>query len=403
LLLMLFVGIFTFVLSGCKFGEGDDGLEALAKKKRLLNYHCAFTLPSVLGSDSSFVDLGPDGLNINWDNYSNIGIIGKEFQIKKDTTGEAALPLPLLFSYNRYLSTNVSIENQFTVLSYDFSSYSKHSNGEAYATDVNIVYPFERLIMAKGDTLKANVDSIPLDFHLQDGKLSTIQEKYYIALGRAKAICTNKDVVLIDSACCRMEHDHSAQSDKYVLLDSKIAIIRLSLIVPVQNEYTLLDYLRIKNMSGNSYYIDKIQFSNNNENPAAISRAQLNLTTGWMEAQNSAISYLTITDEEHFWNHQDIAREDAQNWYAVSDEGSSWGTSIYVALPCTQEGQLEISPMVTVTIKQGSSSEVKQFYGTINPVTINEGGYYITSPVRLYESKDHAITPAQIFLTPTCK
>jgi len=402
LICLLHVAIFLSLLTSCKFGEGEDGLEALTKKKRLLNYHCSIALPTLLQNDSVVLDdMGVSGLNINWESYSDIAVMGKEFQVQKDTFGDASLPFPLKLSYNRYLDSNIELEDSYSVLSYDFSAYTKHGNGEYYATPVNFVYPYRRIITSSGDTLKANADSIPIDFNYQDGLLSSIQERFYLAMGHSLAICDKNDVTMVDSAHCHLGHDHDSQRHRRVLLDTKIAIVRLSLIVPAQEDYTLREFIQGKNMSGYSYYVDKVQLHNLKDNGSGISRAQLNLNSGWMEPQKSAINYLTITDEKnHFRNHSEIARKDEQVWSTGSEEKASWGTSIYVAIPCTEEGFLEISPMIVVTIKEYTQSTAKQYYGTIDPVKLKEGGYYITSPIKLYDSREKADNPAQLFMTP---
>lgn len=382
LILPLVLASFPIVLTGCKFGDGEDGLEALAQKKRLLNYHCAFTLPSLAPCDTAMVDLGIEGLNVNWEPFSAIGVMGNEFQIEKDTTGLASFPVPQVLSYNRYLSRNCELVDGLSVLSYDFASYAKHSNGEAYATSVHFVYPYARVITSTGDTLKSCVDSIPMDFHLQDGKLSTIQKKYYIAMGHARAICSNKDVVMVDSACCHLDHDHTSYSADRILLDTKIAILRLSFIVPAQEDFSLIEYLRGLNISGYDYYIDQIQISNQKEDVNGFSRAQLNLRTGWMEPAPAANSFITLNDANHFWNCQDI---------------------LYVAIPCTEEGTLDMDPLITISLRQGNPSTTTRYYGKLAPIVLKEGGYYLSSPIKLYRQMEQIDSPAQLYLTPTCR
>lgn len=402
ILATVFVSFSSF-LTGCKFGDGENGLEALAKKKRLLNYHCAITLPSLAPCDTALVDLGAEGLNVNWETFSAIAVMGNEFQIKKDTTGLAALPVPQVLSYNRYLSRNCELVDGFSVLAYDFSSYAKHSNGDAYATSVNFIYPYERLISSKGDTLKSCADSIPMDFHLQDGKLSTIQKKYYIAMGHARAICSNKDVVMVDSAYCQMNHDHFSNSEDRILLDTKIAVLRLSFIVPAQEDFSLIDYLRGLNISGYDYYIDQIQVSNQKEEASGFSRVQLNLRTGWMEPTPAANTFVTLNDANHFWNCQDIKRENGQSLVAIGGETSTWGTTLFVAVPCTEEGTLDIDPLITVSLKQGNPATTTRFYGKLEPITLKEGGYYLSSPIKLYRQMEKIDSPAQLYMTPTCR
>lgn len=434
----MLLATFTFVVTGCKFGDGEDGLEALAQKKRLLNYHCAVAMPFLSGSEGIqgdkalfgsegtvgegiqgdkalygsegtvgdralsngeevLVDMGPKGLYMGWRPFADIAVIGDEFRIQKDTLESASYLSPIKLSYIRYLSTNSEVQGDFTVLNYEFSSYAKHGNGESYATLVNFVYPFERLIMSNGDTLLCNADSIPMDFNDQDGTLSTIEERYFVALGRGRAVCSNKDVVMRDSACCQVGHDHFSYSEDRILMDAKIAILRLSLIVPAQDDFTLLEFVRSMNMSGTYLYVDKIQISNRESEASGISRAQLNLETGHMEAQPSAVSYLILNDSgNHFTQSLDIPREESQSWLYEGDYAFSWGTTVYVAVPCVEEGQLAMSPMVTVTLKNELGTAVK-YYGTVSPRLLKEGGYYITTPIRLFDSIEKATSPALLY------
>ncbi len=399
---MPILAIFSLLLTGCKFGDGEDGMEELAKKKRVLNYHCSVTLPSFYPCDTALVDMGPDGMNVNWRIFSDIAVMGSEFHIQKDTIESASYPVPFKLSYNRYLSPNCIQEGNLSILSYDFSSNARHGNGDDYSTLINLVYPYERVIMSSGDLLLSNADSIPMDFNDQDGKLSSIEERYFIALGRSRAVCTNSDVLLTDHPVCQLNHDHASYSDSRILLDPKIAILRLSFIVSSQDDFTLRDYLRGKSMSGNYHYIDKIEISNRELDPSRISRAQLNLNTGWMEPQKSAVDYLVLTDKNHFVNHLEITREESQRFLLEGFDAFSWGTTVYVAIPCTEEGRLTMSPMITVYVKHSEDSIVEKYYGTVSPYQLKEGGYYITTPIRLFESVELATHPAQLYETPAC-
>ena len=386
------------ILSACHFGDKPDGLAALAKKKRQLTYSMSVALPSIAVSDSAIVDYGPDGLNVNWDEHEKLAVMGSEFLVEKDTIGDALWPYPEALDYNRYRNTDTSVVDNETRIPFEFSAYAKHGIGEDYATLINVVYPYNKVVDRNGNPLKARVDSIPFTFTGQDGTLATLRDSYYVALGRARGLCTKTSVVLRDSAECLAGHDHAASADDVLLLDPKVAVVRLSLIVPAQDDFTLLDYLTGLNMSGTTYYVDKIMIGNQLSDAKCIGRTLLNLTTGWMEPQGTSATYLMVQDDARFWNHTQIARSEAQSLADVGGTGASWGTLVYVAFPCVDEGRLEIDPLVTVYVnKVGTSrTETIRYYGRIEATTLCDGCYYVTSPIALYTSAEMATEPAEI-------
>lgn len=386
------------MFSACHFGDGSDGLAALAKKKRQLDYSVSVALPSVAVSDSAIVDYGPDGLNVNWDEHEKLAVMGKEFLVEKDTVGDAAWPYPEALDYNRYSNEEPDVYGTVSAISFDFSAYAAHGLGEDYATLVNVVYPYNKVVDRNGNPLMARVDSIPFSFTGQDGTLAMLRDNYYVALGRARGLCSKTSVTLRDSAECLAGHDHDTLADKMLLLEPKVAIVRLSLVVPAQDDFTLLDFLTGLNMSGTTYYVDKIMIGNQLSDAKCIGRTLLDLTTGWMTPQGTSATYLMVQDIARFWNHPQIARSEAQPLADVGGSGTSWGTSVYVAFPCVDEGRLEIEPLVTVYVnKVGSSrTETIRYYGRVESTTLCDGCYYVTSPIALYTSLDKATEPAQI-------
>ena len=183
---ILFFGcLLANILSACHFGDKPDGLAALAKKKRQLTYSMSVALPSIAVSDSAIVDYGPDGLNVNWDEHEKLAVMGSEFLVEKDTIGDALWPYPEALDYNRYRNTDTSVVDNETRIPFEFSAYAKHGIGEEYATLINVVYPYSKVIDRNGNPLKARVDSIPFTFTGQDGTLGTLAKKYHYVYGKA--------------------------------------------------------------------------------------------------------------------------------------------------------------------------------------------------------------------------
>lgn len=398
---LLFV-ISVSILTACHFGEGDDELKGLAGKTRLLNYNVNLALPSLTISDTPIEDMGPAGLNVNWTKDVEIAVMGQEFVSLPDSLGESSSQLPTKLIYASYTGPQSSVVDNYTQLSFSFSQYAKHSIGEEYATLVNFVYPYRAVIDKQGTPLSADTELIPFDFTGQDGLLSTIRDKYYVGLGRARGVCYKSDVMLRDSSSCQAGHDHRTGGMDRVLLDSKMAVIRLSLVVPAQEDFTLLEFLQGKNMSGQMYYIDRIELSNYNAEASGFNHASLNLNTGWMQSQKKSLRYLSISDENHFWKHPQIRKEDAQTVLELGgDTDTSWGTSVYVAVPCTDDGILDMDPRIVVYVSQSgtTSSTITQYYGAVETVKLQEGCYYITTPIKLYSSKEKLKEPAKIYRT----
>ncbi len=401
------------LLSSCHFGDAEDGLVALAKKKRELDYSVRMTMPTIAASRDVVQDLGPDGLNLNWGNSAAIAVFGDEFVLEKDSSDASVRPAAIELSYDRYLNASALSGDSATELSFDFSAYARHGYGESYATLVNFVYPYSLALDTDGDTLQTDTDSLLFTFTGQDGKLSTLRSQYLVALGRTRAVCSQNEVTVRDSLAedaivaesADMTSSDAADSDDdtpLVHLTPKVAVVRLSLVVEAQRNFTLLEYVKSRNMSDNGLYVDHIVLSNLNADAAGISRTALNLNSGWMQPQSSAVTSLTISDSKYFWDLSEIASDDAQYLGAQGNYLTSWGTSVYVAIPCTQEGVLDWSPQIAVYLRQTGSqlSQDQVLYGRIDDVQLQEGGYYITSPIGLVSDVSKVEQPACICKVP---
>lgn len=390
----------VYALTGCHFGDAKDELYKLSIQTRKLSYSVTIGLPSGTGTQDSIIDLGPEGLKVNFGPSADFAIMGKEFQSGESKS--AVWPNPEVLSYHYYQYGDPVYEDGVSKLSFDYTAYGKHGVGEDYATAICYFYPAGLMKRGNGSTYKARVDSIPLDFTGQDGKLISVRRRYFPALGMASAVCSKSQVVMRDSARCLAGHDHVSSASQMVLLDSKVAIVRLSLVVPAQEDYPLLQYLQSQAFGNSKYYIDQIEIINRQSQPAGISKVNLNLQTGWMEASPISLSGLILKDGQRFRNHDQIMRESPQLLDKVGGQGATWGTLIYVAFPCTQQGYLDMDLDVVVHIgKMGESVDQNYcLYGSVQSIELREGCYYISSPVMLYREKDKIGTSAQIYRVP---
>ena len=379
------------LLTGCRFGN-DDNLASLAKKTRSLHYYTSVSLPTLSYSEETVQDLGPEGLNLNWGREAELAVLADEFVTMKDSTGEIIEPSAVHLVYDYYHDATLKNSDNPAVLDFSFQTKAKHGFGEDYATQMQIVYPYRLVVDEEGEPCSAYCDSLAMDFTGQDGKLSTVREKYFVALGQARAVSSKDDVQLYDSR-------ESDSSSKEVCLQPKVAIVRFSLIVPAQREFTLLEFLHGLNMTQQGYYIERITLTNRHAEARGISKVWLDLESGWMQPQRNAVQRLTLTDADLFWNQEEIQQEEAE---PLANALSSWGTSFYVAFPCTNEGTLPLDLLLSVNLRlTGTSAEQDlHLYGTFQPTVLEEGGYYITSPVRLTQTAEEGKEPTYICKVP---
>ena len=395
------VGACCITLSSCHFGD-DNLLEGLAKKKRTLDYHLTVSLPALQYSSTPVEDWGRQGLNLNWGNSADLAVLGKEFVAEFDSLSMNGHPEPIHLSYDLYRNALAVDTEDSTLLSFDFSAYARHGYGEEYATLLNVFYPFSALMSDDVLQYNAHCDSILLNFTGQDGRLTTLRNNYFYALGRARGICNQTLVQARDSALTESDQADINHNAQVVRMVPKIAIIRLSLVAPLHQDITLLDYVRSKNMLESGYYIDHIHVQNRSTTASGISKAMLNLNTGKTQAQEVALRELTITDSKRFWNHDELHLQDAQFLGAVGEYQLSWGTMLYLAVPCTDGGSLTFDPLITVYIRQVGqpADQAELLYGVVQTAEIQEGGYYITSPIKLQTSVDEIVEPAYICKVP---
>lgn len=388
--LMLSVGVVCTLLTACHFGDDDDGMAALARKKRNLNYQLSLSLPNRGYSRQTVQDLGPEGLNLNWGNREELAVFGQEFVAEADSLAILGYPAPIRLTYDKYLDASAMDPKDSTRLTFQFSAYARHGVGDRYATLVNVVYPYNLLTRPEARTYNTHSDSLWIDFTGQDGLLSHLRQNYFVALGRAKTLCTQNRVQATDSALQVITSADTVWDNQVVQMVPKVAVVRLSLAVQAQSPMTLLDYLNALNMLSPGHYIDHITVRNRHQDAPPCSKALLHLSTGRMEPQEVALNELTLTDPSRFWQHPDIAPEEEQPLGPAGDYLTSWGTSVYLSVPCTDDGALDFAPLITVYIRQVGcpADQAELLYGVAKTVRLEEGGYYLTSPIMLQPTLD---------------
>ena len=279
------------LLTSCHFGDDGDGLEALAKKKRTLNYELTVALPNKGYNRETVQDLGPEGLNLNWGNREELAVFGEEFVATVDSLAINGYPAPIRLTYDKYMDGSAMDPEDSTRLTFQFSASARHGLGDKYATLVNVVYPYSLLTRTEEVKYNTHCDSLWIDFTGQDGLLPHLRERYFVALGRARALCAQNKVQVVDSALEVISDADTVWDHQVVQMVPKVAVVRLSLAVQAQSQMTLLDYLNARNMLSQGYYIDHITVRNRHQDAPACSKVMLRLSTGRMEPQEVAEAF----------------------------------------------------------------------------------------------------------------
>lgn len=385
-----FLCIASILLTACHYGDAGDNLMKLSKSIRQLDYQVSIALPNASDDVIIAEDRVIDGLLFNWSDSASFALFGQQFA---DTAVNSSIPLHRTLSFVKSRENHCQTENRFSWFDFEFNSFARHGVGENYTSQVCFFYPERFATDLRGNSLSSHATTVPLDFTGQDGLLPTVQKNYFMAYGVARSFCEKRTVELTDTLHDMSNLFEGTRASQSVLLDSKVAILRLALVVPAQRDFTLLEYLHSRNMSGYSFCVDHIEIENQNENELGFSQVELNLHTGFMESLESSLSFLTINDKDHFWNHPQIMCDEPQS---IGEGLESSGTLLYVAIPCVSSGELNLKARISVYIVDYSTLNAEPFklYGEIENVTLKEGGYCITSPVRLSPDR-YQIEPAK--------
>lgn len=365
----------------CHFGDAEKMRPTFDDKKRNFTYNLepAFALSGESGQ--TIADHGVDGLEINWGDLEQLAVFGKSLTVTSDTLwGADALPNAVKLEYNRYRDGLPLMQGSNASLSFSFEHSAVQGEGEAYASVYPVVYPYAMALDAEGNVLKASVDSIPYDFSEQNGLLDYLRNKHFLAMGFGQGTSTNAKVTI------------TGADNQPLVLTPKMAIVRFSLVVPAEEDYTLHQYILSRSFSEETRYIRRITIENADVSAPGFNKGELNMETGRLMASNNAQSRLVLSSYNGFDTLTDILASQAQSLECLGAVGDTWGTSLYVVIPCTDNGTLHFDGRIQVDIHVRSGKLVETLYGRLTPVTLEEGKYYVTSAIELALDLEDAAT-----------
>lgn len=378
---IVFVLIAVLSVSCSKqFGDGKENADNFANKKRVIGYSFSVALPSVEPSEAMLEDLGERGMNMNWGNEAELAVFGKQFVVAKDTMGPVGVADCIGIDYSYYQQGDVLGQQGERMIPVRFRALAHHGVGEEYAQTLNVLYPGTLAKDSEGNPLKVNATEVPVSFTGQDGTLQTIAQNYLVAMGRAKTVFGSGVVSVVDDyADCKVGHDHSAESG-HLLLEPKMAIVRVALTVPCEQDLTLLEYISSRSISVGYCFISRITVTD--LGGTKLSRMTLSLEDGQMRADTYAQSSLILYSDQYFRNLTDVPKSEAQ---PMADGTSAWGTMLYLAVPCPEGGILDFEPEINIAVDSRYSQMLgfTSLYAKLKPMTLREGGYYMTETTPL--------------------
>lgn len=390
------------LLASCQpihFGDVENVRNYFENDKRKIDYWVTLALPHVDRSVNEIEDRGTEGLWFNLGDSESLAVFGDEFRREADTlVDEEAIPnvfrLACAPKDPKYYMTD-----SFLCMPFNFSTYAIHGLGEDYARQMAFFYPGTQAKLADGGLPKANANEITLDFTRQCGLLESLRQHYFFALALGRGVvwnttCTMRDVVTGEN--CLLDHTHNAELDSALMLESKVAVVRLTLTAQAQLEQSLTQYVDLINQNESNWYISEIRIENAAETEIGITRTTLNLTDGSVLPAIGSSSILSLFDDRYFLQHPSISAEEAQPLPEELAESRSWGTCLYLAIPCPNEGQLAFEPRITVLFSKSGSRDTFRLYGQCEPITLSEGRYYITSNITCYPQLDANLPVAKI-------
>jgi len=378
-------------LSACHFGRSAEEMRpTFEEQKRVIEYKFSVGLPFANSVVSSIEDFGTDGMKMNWNEQESLAVFSSAFVMESDTLlGEDAKPKVVQLKYDARRDGSSGIVGNIKTLDFSFESWARHGEGEACSQLVPILYPYSKVLSEDGTAPKASVDSLLFNFNGQDGELQHLRDSFFVAMGMG--------VGVVEKACGTIRTD----SSEYVKLTPKFAILRIGMVVPADNTvYTLNRFIKSRCVSESVRYIDAIEITNENEEASGFNRTILDLSTGEMRASENAQHRLVLSSNSAFTKLDDCPYT---NFIPLSPLGSSsvsWGTLLYLAIPCPDQGTLDFSGVVDVVIVEQMTGEKSHLYGRLAPVTLNEGNYYLTSAMPLYNSLDEINEAAEVLFVP---
>lgn len=382
--------IFVMLISleSCHFGDADAMRPSFADRKRNVEYSLSVGLPFACSDVYSIEDDDIEGLKINWNESESIALFGKVFVKQADTLfGSAAIPDVIKLKFDARRDGTTGVNGNIKTLDLSFESWVKHGEGDSYAVAMPVVYPYSKVLDEYGSSPKCNADSLEFNFNGQDGRLQMLRDSFFVAIGNGIGV-VNSGIGSISSA-----------NEDIVRLTPKFAIVRIALTFHAEEAYTLNQYIKVRSFSESVRYIDNITISNENANASGINKTVLNLATGTMKASENALPMIILRSKNAFIKLADIPYD---NWISLEPIGGSkisWGTMLYVAVPCTDEGHLDLDALIDVSVVKRTDNTTEHYYGRLQPVTLFEGCYYLTSCVSLNTSIE-GLERAEVLFVP---
>lgn len=389
----IILDIITLVISlslvSCHFGDAEDMRPSFADKKRNVEYSFTVGFPYASAEVYSVEDFDVEGLRINWNESESLAVFGKSFVMQADTfVGAAAFPEVLKLQYDARRDGASSMLGNVKTLQFDFNSWVTHGEGDEFAQPMPILYPYSQVLDKTGAAPKANVDSLEFDFNRQNGQLQQLRDSFFIAMGQGVGV-VKSGVGSITTG-----------DDEYVRLVPKFALLRIALTFPAELPYTLNEYISVRSFSESVRYIDNIVISNENEQASGFNKAVLNLNSGEMSASENALPLLVLRSNNAFTTLTDVPYDNFTLLGAIGGSQKSWGTMLYVAVPCTDKGHLDLDALIEVNVIKRSDNSMEHYYGRLSQVTLEEGSYYLTSSVNLNPDSQENLDRAEVLRVP---
>lgn len=412
LLLMVAAGV---GLSSCHFGDSaEDMLNKYNNVERDIAYSLNVSKPG--GTRVSLTDQDLNGVNARWELSDRIAMFdfGDVFCIDPETNLNSPLAVPLKYEKD---ANDLHAGGDAAYYQFGTRVRSKIGNGQWNAKKFVLFYPYGHVANM---SCNATGTSVTLDFTQQTGKLMrtsetdnsrNIADNYLYAWGFCEGKCEDAVVTLTDkmvshdannvaadAPVCNQEwHEHAKFAGEQVLLDNKMAIVRLSFVRDAS--HSLGKYLEGLTYNDiNNYKIKCITIENQEVNAPSFSAVNMNLKTGKVSPASGA--YTKIVIENPYIN--EIAQEYGTPSSIGGQDHVSWGSTLYVALP-VPENSLEkwFRPIITIETVSNDSNGQKEgptYFALLAGHDIKEGDYYMTSAITVSPSSDDLQVQESIFL-----
>lgn len=404
-------------LSSCHFGDSaEEMLNKYNNVERDIAYSLNVSKPG--GTRVSLVDQDLNGVNARWEDTDKIAMFdfGDVFCIDPETNLNSPLAVPLKYEKDANDHTDAGYPGMDDAY-YQFGTRvrSKIGNGEWNAKNFALFYPY-----GKVGALKSDATEVTLDFTGQRGLLSpsgdtaSIANNYLYAWGFCKGTCKDAVVTLtdqmvahnannvsVDAPVCNQEwHDHSRFASEHVLLDNKMAIVRLSFVR--DGSHSLSEHLKTlvyKGQDGENrtgFIIKNITIQNQTAGEPAFSNVVMDLKTGKVTPATGAVDYLSLS----YPSIREIKQENGTPSSIGGDDHVAWGSTVYVAIP-QPEGTKDkwFHPLITIeTESVQDKTSGPTYFALLAGHDIKEGDYYMTSAITVSPESNDLQVQETIFL-----